>query len=213
MHEALAPARRLRLPGLLLLLLLASGCAQVEGWLRGDRGNERGSIAATGTPDADGYLHDMYRLASGDPATKADIYADAEAAATLTPDPSTRLRYALVLAVPGHPGANAEQAQDLLRELLSQSELLTASEVALATVHLLDVEQRLVLDRETERLRAASARTNSSEQRAIEQRIANVEAENRRLRQSLAEAETKLEAITTIERSIREQADNGDNPP
>jgi hypothetical protein len=32
-----------------------------------------------------------------------------------------------------------------------------------------------------------------------------IEAENRRLKDSLTEAEAKLEAITSIERSIREQ--------
>jgi hypothetical protein len=35
--------------------------------------------------------------------------------------------------------------------------------------------------------------------------MADIEAENRRLRESLTEAEAKLEAITSIERSIREQ--------
>jgi hypothetical protein len=45
----------------------------------------------------------------------------------------------------------------------------------------------------------------------VEQRLARVEAENRELRQSLAEAEQKLEAITSIERSIREQTENENN--
>ena len=44
-----------------------------------------------------------------------------------------------------------------------------------------------------------------SQAAAINQRLTTVEAENRRLRQALAEAEDKLEAITSIERSIRQQ--------
>ena len=42
----------------------------------------------------------------------------------------------------------------------------------------------------------------------MSQRIGTVESENRRLRRQLQEAEDKLEAITSIERSIREQADS-----
>ena len=75
-------------------------------------------------------------------------------------------------------------------------------------IHLNEVEQRLVLGAETRRLRSENSRSASTEEAAIEQRIATVEADNRRLRRSLAEAEGKLEAITSIERSVREQADN-----
>ena len=44
-----------------------------------------------------------------------------------------------------------------------------------------------------------------TEAAAINQRLTTVEAENRRLRQALEEAEDKLEAITSIERDIRLQ--------
>jgi hypothetical protein len=44
----------------------------------------------------------------------------------------------------------------------------------------------------------------------VVQRIAKVEAENRRLRQSLTDAESKLEALSDIERSLREQSANAD---
>jgi hypothetical protein len=40
----------------------------------------------------------------------------------------------------------------------------------------------------------------------VTRRIANVEAENRRLSRSLADAEAKLDALSAIERSMREQA-------
>ena len=58
---------------------------------------------------------------------------------------------------------------------------------------------------EARRLRASSSRAARTEEQAITQRLASVEAENRQLRRELQEAETKLEAITSIERSIREQ--------
>ncbi len=203
--------RTWRLPLLLCATTLAGGCAQFQDCLRTDRRSVPEDGVILGAPEAEQYIDEMYRLASGDPATQAEIYADAEAAATLTPETSTRLRFALVLATPNHPESDAERAQDLFRELLSQTELMTPAEVSLATIHLHEVERRLSLESEAERLRIESARADNTEQRAIEQRIARVEAENRALRESLAEAEQKLEAITTIERSIREQADNGDN--
>lgn len=192
-------------------LLSLAGCAQVNDWMRGNASEEDTSGVIVGAPDANEYLTEMYRLASGDPATQAEIFADSQSAATLTPNPSSRLRLALVLATPGHPETDPEQAQDIFRDLLSQAELMSPGEISLATIHLGNVEQSLMLGRETDRLRDQSSRSANTEQRAIEQRIARVEAENRRLRESLAEAEQKLEAITTIERSIREQNENGNN--
>lgn len=162
-----------------------------------------------GAPEIDSYLQELYNLTTGDPFTQVEIHADAESAATLTPDPSTRLRYALVLATPGHAAADPQQAQNLLRDLLSQTELMTTSEVALATLYLHEVEERIVLGTEARRLRAENAEAQSTEQQAIARRVANVEAENRRLRAELEDARQKLEAITSIERSIRAQENDG----
>lgn len=193
-----------------LAIAMLAGCAQMQGWLQSSRREVPESGVILGAPTAEQYIEEMYRLTTGDPATQAEIYADAEAAASLTPDPSSKLRLALVLAAPAHSESDPERAQDIFRDLLSQVELLTTAEISLASIHLREVERRLSLARETERLRAEALRNASSEQRAIEQRLAQVESENRRLRSSLSEAEQKLEAITTIERSIREQSENGD---
>ena len=93
----------------------------------------------------------------------------------------------------------------MLREILTQTPLMTQAEVALATIHLKAVEERMVLESEARRLRANSSRAQRTQEQAINQRLATVEAENRRLREELSDAEQKLEAITSIERSIREQ--------
>jgi len=189
----------------LVLVMCTAGCTHVNDWLRG----ERGSSADVDGGELAPYIGEMSRLASGDSAIQAEIYADAAAAARLAPDTSSRLRFALVLATPGHRGTDPELAQNILRELLLQAELLTPVERSLATIHLGEVEERLNLNAEARRLRLASVRQENIEDEAVAQRIASVESENRRLRQSLAEAEEKLNAITSIERSIREQADNG----
>lgn len=201
------PGRLRVLAAATLTLTLAAGCASLNDWLRGEDGSDTGSdVTDADTPAL--YMQELYTLASGDPATQAEIYADAAAAASLTPDAVSRLRFALVLAMPGHPGSDPKRAQGILRDLLSRPELLTPLEKSLAVIHLQEVEERLVLGAEARRLRAENSRAERTEEAAVARRIAAIEEENRRLRQALAEAEQKLEAITTIERSIREQTDN-----
>jgi len=196
-----------RLVAAALLATAASGCSQTRSWLDSVRGNKDAPAeeVVLGAPLADEYLQELASLASGDPALQAEVYADARAAAQLTPNPSTTLRYALVLATPGHPESNAQEAQSLLRELLSRPELMTQSEIALATIYLKSSEQAIMQSAEARRLRASTDRAQRTEEEAINQRLATVEAENRRLRRDLADAEDKLEAITSIERSIRQQ--------
>jgi hypothetical protein len=186
-------------------LAMTAGCTQVSDWLRGDRADAEviGIAEETGL-----FLQEMSQLTSGDPATQAEIFADAAAAARMTPGSRTRLRYALVLATPGHSKTDPVLARNIFNELLSDADLLTPVERSLATIHLREVEERLVLDAEARRLRAVNSRVESSEDAAVAQRMAMIESENRQLRQSLAEAEEKLQAITSIERSIREQTDN-----
>ncbi len=182
-----------------LLVAMLAGCADTQAWLSkniwGSSPDESGLYVA---PETDDYLDELYRLADGDPATQAEIFADVSAAADLIPGPSTNLRFALVLATPGHAGADPERARRLLGEVLAEAPLLTPAEVSLATIHLKAVEERIVLNADARQLRA-------TEQAVVNRRLDTVEAENRRLRDELKDAEDKLEAITSIERSIREQ--------
>lgn len=195
---------------LAVAVLCVAGCGSTGSWLDrvtpGSSTTRQGDPVTPGAPSADDYLRELDLLSTGDPATQVEIFADAESAATLTPDPSTNLRFALVLATPGHTQTDLQRAQSLLRELLTQSALMTPSEVALADIYLNSVEDRLVLESEARRLReSAASRPDRTEEQALAQRLAAVEAENRRLRSELSDAEEKLEAITSIERSIREQ--------
>lgn len=188
--------------------LLLSGCGTTEkvgGWLRGSGGSDTNDAVIIGAPDADTYLAELYELNAGDARKQAAILDDANSAAKLTPGPSTSLRLGLVLGSPGHAGYDPARAATLLRAVLDQQPLLTASEVSLATIYLNTVENLSAASTEASRLRNASAQAARSEEQALNARIATAEAENRRLRNELAEAEQKLEAITTIERSIRDQ--------
>ena len=180
-----------RLIAATLMAAVLSSCTQTQGWLDSVRGKDT-AVAdeqdLLGAPAADDYLAEL-----------------SDAGAQLTPNPSTKLRYALVLATPGHPESDPQQAQSILRELMAQPALMTPAEVALATIYLKSTEELILLSSETRRLRASTDRAQRTEAAAVNQRLATVEAENRRLRRELEEAEDKLEAITSIERSIRAQ--------
>lgn len=188
-----------------MFIATLSGCAQTTDWIKDRITTQPGDTRILGAPDAETYLQELGRLAGGDPAIQAEIFADASAVAQLTPGPAANLRLGLVLAIPGHPESSPEQAQTLLREVLAETLLLTPAEIYLATIHLNYVQRLIVADAESRRLHASSSRAAQTQQQAISQRLATMAAENRQLRQDLEEAEQKLEAITSIERSIREQ--------
>lgn len=188
-----------------LLIAALSGCGQTTDWIKGRISSGSDSPELLGAPEIEVYVSELSRIASGDPAAQAEIFADASAAAQLTPSPSTNLRLGLVLAIPGHPEYDPQQSASILREVLTQTLLLTPAEISLAVIHLNDVERQIIANAESQRLRASSSRAAQTQEAATSQRLTAVEAENRRLRRDLAEAEQKLEAITSIERSIREQ--------
>ena len=184
MHKAL-PTTRQAVVTIVVAALMLSGCETTSNWLKGRRTAEAADPVLTSGSEADTYLSELEQLVNGDPATQAEIYADAESAATLTPGPSTRLRYALVMATPGHSGSNPSSAQAILRELLSQPEMLTESEAALASISLRNAESSVVLGAEARRLRAENTRAATTEEAAISQRIANTSSSPRQLSQAI----------------------------
>jgi len=197
-----------RIATITIAVSLVSGCAaasKATDWLRGRDQPRTDESVVLGAPAADEYLEELYELSSGDAGKQADIFADADAAARLTPGPTSNLRFGLVLATPGHAGTDTERAQALLSGVLEQEQLLTAAEKSLATIYLNNVARLNLISSEARSQYESTSRAARDEQQATSQRIAAIEAENRRLRSELADAEQKLEAITSIERSIREQ--------
>ncbi len=188
-----------------LVVAALSGCGQTTDWIKGRVDTESDDPGILGAPEIDTYVAELGKIASGDPAAQAEVFADASSAAQLTPSTSTNLRLGLVLSIPGYPESNPEQAQSILREVLAQTILLTPTEISLATIHLNNVERQIVANSEARRLRTSTSRAAETQEQALSQRLATVESENRQLRMDLEEAEQKLEAITSIERSIREQ--------
>lgn len=191
----------------MLVASALSGCMQTKKFVSslGEESPAEGDSIILGAPDAEVYLDELYQLAEGGPTVQAELFADAEAGARIMPGPQTNLRLALLLATPGHAEFDPDAARIMLQELLLSPELLTAPERALATLNLRSVEQQIALRVEAQRAKASSSRAAATEEAVTNQRLADVQAENERLRQELASAEEKLDAITLIERSIREQ--------
>jgi len=197
----------------LLLAVALTGCS-FGGRTTDDRPTAGDSTpAATAASRSDAlavYLDPLRDLLEGDAVVQADRFRGIAAAADTAPTTTNRLRLALALATPAHPATDAAAAQQLLRELLATGDALLPEEHILALIHLKDVEQRLILDAEAERLqRAAAAATAQRNGRSAQQLQAALE-ENRQLRQALDEARAKLDAITNIERSIRERENDSD---
>ncbi len=184
-----------------MVIATLGGCAQTTDWIKDRISPGPDDNGILGAPDAENYLEELAKLAGGDSAVQAEIFADATSVALLTPGPSANLRLGLVLAIPGHAESDPEKAQVLLREVLTETQMLTSSEIHLATIHLNSVEQQIAAAAADSRhLRAAQAQEDE-----ITRRLAKAESDKRRMRSELEKAEQKLDAITLIERSIREQ--------
>ncbi|MDH3420716.1 MAG: hypothetical protein OEM78_14690 [Gammaproteobacteria bacterium] len=192
--------------------LALSACASVPS-LFGSRpsepasGPDLGAAAASpmDTRSLGIYLETMQALVEGDAVLQAEVFDSAAEAAALAPTTTNRLRFALALATPGHAGADPLQAQRRLAELLAAGDTLLPEERILATIHLQEVEERLILDTAARQQSQTSAAEIARLDADRTERLAAAQAENQRLRDELADAQEKLEAITSIERSIRER--------
>ena len=147
----------------------------------------------------------MSALPKGDPARQAELFQSAKDAAALSPTTSNRLRYALALATPGHGGSDPVAAQRQLSELLARPETLLPEERLLALVELQQVDQRLILQAENQRLRDDALHDSKDKLQAINRRLQAESDDNARLRKALDEARAKLDAVTHIERSINDR--------
>jgi hypothetical protein len=155
----------------------------------------------------------MDALPAGDPARQAEEFQAAKDAASLSPTTSNKLKYALALATPGHPGSDPVAAQRQLSELLAKPETLLPVERLLAMVELQNVDERLILQEENKQLREDAPRESRDKLLAINRRLSAESDENARLRKALEEAQAKLDAVTHIERSINDRGTNGSHNP
>jgi hypothetical protein len=198
---------------ILLAVSSLAACSTGSGLFGDSAANAPSSAAADANRVVESlevYLQTMRDLIEGDAVLQADVFRNAEAGALFEPTTTNRLNYALALATPGHPSANAPEAQRLLAEVLAAGDTLLPEERVLAVVHLKEVEQRLILDAQAQSLQQAAAAATSEQNNQAAERLRVALEDNRRLRVELDEAREKLDAITNIERSIRERGNGAD---
>jgi hypothetical protein len=150
-------------------------------------------------------FQDMQRLVTAGPAEQAEILSAAREAFQRTPRGGTQLRYALLLATPGHPARNPTMAQVLLRELAAQPETLVPIERAVVLVELAQLDREVGLQQDNEQLRADSLRQDQQRSATAQRRLQAEVDENAKLRKALEDAQAKLDAVATIERNLTDK--------
>ena len=189
-----------RLLAFALVLGLLAGCRSVDDWSGLKRGKDSTPVERTDDGQiVAGYLATLDRLGRGGAAEQAEIVEATRNAYLAEPSTGKRLRYAFVLAVPGHVASDPVGARTLLGEALATPETLLPSERALAELMVRDLDARLSLAQENETLRSGSTPQADNRIDELNRRLQAETAEKDRLRRELERAEAKLEAIATLE--------------
>jgi hypothetical protein len=204
-----APAGRLALVLTLAALAACGGLESPFGKPARERPEPVVNRSAADAEAARDYLASLQALQSAAPATQAEVFQSARLAAENAPTTMNRLRYALMLALPGHAAADPVAARRQLSELLARPELLLPAERALGAVLLASVDERLVLVAENRRLEQDATARDRDRSAAAARRLQSEQDENARLRRALEDAQKKLDAVTQVERSITGRG----NPP
>jgi len=203
-----APVARLALLGGLAVL---AACGDLGGSIKAPRDKPE-PVVNRPAADAEavrGYVAALGELQSASPAAQAEALQAARVAAESAPTTLNKLRYALMLALPGHAGSDPVAARRQLSDLVARPELLLPSERALAAVLLAEVDERLVLAAENRRLQQEAAGRDKDRSAALAKRLQTEMDENARLRRTLEDAQKKLDAVTQVEQSITGRG----NPP
>ena len=192
--------RHERLIAFVVLASLVAGCKSVDDWSGLKRKKETTPVAQTddGQIVAE-YLATLDRLGRGGAAEQAEIVSATRGAYLADPSTQKRLRYAFVLAVPGHPASDPAGARALLGEALATPETMLPSERALADLMVRDLDARLALTHENETLRSGTTSQDDNRIADLNRRLQAETTEKDRLRRELERAEAKLEAIAKLE--------------
>jgi hypothetical protein len=200
--------------GAMLAVALLAGCASLGGASRSQ------SAAPAPGPDRNQmqgqalvfFYELLHRYATAGSAEQAEILTNIRRDFETAPSPSSQLRYALAVALPGQPATDHALAQKLLRQILSSPETLAPIELAAAYLELQKVDRQLALASENRRLQGDADRDERSRVAALNRKLATETEENYRLRKALEDAQAKLDAIAQIERETTVRKPNGTKP-
>jgi hypothetical protein len=153
------------------------------------------------------YLQTLSALISNDPARQADVFFEVEREYKRAPNTMARLRYALALITPNHPGTKLLEGRKSLAALLNDpSRLLSPMERAFAEILYSQVNARYETEREDRRVIATLEERLRSQASSDKKATAQKDDEINRLRRALADVEQKLDALKEIERSQLERS-------
>ncbi|MEL7297486.1 MAG: hypothetical protein AAGJ86_07465 [Pseudomonadota bacterium] len=124
------------------------------------------------------------------------------------PTTTNQLRLALALATPGHSYTDLARADGMMTALLQKPQLLLADEQLLARVHLGLMRASVSAESQARQANDTASRNSARELALARSQLTLLRKDNERLRTALAETEEKLQAMTLIERSIREREED-----
>lgn len=156
-----------------LLCLLLPGCALLHPGGRDDQSAPRKIVAIRAPAGADPYLALLYDFSQANADGRRVIYHQVATDVALNPSRKNKLRLALLEGWPDHATSNRKHAIDILKNLLDDPAALDMGARDLARVYLAMLDD-------------AADRAN----------------ENAGLRQQLADAHKKLDALTAIEQTV-----------
>jgi hypothetical protein len=201
---------RLRL-ALLMTLALEAACSDPFARPVRDRADPVLNRPAADAEAARDYLNALQTLQAAPPAAQAEQFQAARSAAEAAPTTANRMRYALMLALPGHAASDPVAARRQLSELLARPESLLPAERSLAAIMLSSVDERLVLLAEARRVEQDAGARDRDRSATLQKRLQAEQDENARLKRALDDAQKKLDAVTEVERSITGRGNN--SPP
>lgn len=196
----------------LLCLIWLGGCASLSELFEGGSDNKPASTEPVSTVSQDSdYVELMRQLAESDEAGRSGLYDKHSDSYIDEPTLSNRLRFAMVVSTPGHHASDPIESRRILTDLLAKPRNLTDTEQGIATVYLQGLEDRLALESEIKQLNTKLAEAKENiDNNDNDAQIRAVLAENQRLKTQLDEANAKLDALTTIERSIETTEDGNE---
>jgi len=153
------------------------------------------------------YFALLDQFAASDPARQSALLADLASQLAASPGERSALRHALAVGTAGRSGSDPVEARRLLVALLAAPGELAPAERQMAAALQREFDARVTLyaqlARQREELEARLAADNAAHARALQ----TATAETARLRRELQRAETKLQAITEMERELLEQSE------
>lgn len=160
------------------------------------------------------YLKTLATLNSAPASEQAEIVAAAKAAASAGLTISARLKYALILSLPGHGGSDPASGRKSLLELLAAPEQLLPQERAMVAIVLANLNAVTASEVETQRQRDRTGRLDRERIAALNRRIQALAEENEQIKKDLVDANSKLDAIARMERNMsdRRPPANGGKP-